>query len=319
MKGHFLIEVIKDNSVVKSIDQDNLILQPGVQWYLKYASGGPGATTGIRPLGRIELGTGTTPPNLSQTQLINKNPSWFKEIYSLTDGVATGAFPGNIEVVHSNIFSFTVGEIIGTVNEIGIKITEANLTTIKNQYPDISALTLSSVPLLSRVVLSEPLVLQSDEQLRITYTVTLTIPSTGQNAVVNINGNNYQATIYKYSTQSYAFAALFPTCTGGVASTKILTMYRSVFTRNNVSSTTRANISRSFNTQTFVNNNTIRLDVSMPASYLFNGNIYGFSLRCGNESQIGNEFLIVNLNGDSFTKTTTEILNISLQWSVSAT
>lgn len=314
MKGQYFIEILKEGEVTKSFLYDNMILSPGVKWYVKYGGSNGANTAGATPTYRLELGSSNTAVNVNQTQLISGNSSWSNE--SVTPIVSTtGSYPNNVEIKYSSTWTYATGQIVGTVRELGVKCLSSTLNAIKSYYPELNTITISDVPLFSRVVLPTELVLQADEQLRLTYSVTVTVSSLGSDSVLSINGTDYPCTIYRYSVASYTKPTLFPTVFSRPSSTiPRVTLLMAPFTRNIVGNISRLNYTP---TITLIDDNTIEATLNISASTVINGSIYGFSLRGTGSDLFDNEAIVVNLNGGSFTKTNTEVLNLSLRWRVS--
>ena len=172
IKGEYRIIVEEQNGMITDTGWfDNIITDIGLNQL--------GIMQGFSQVANfVRLGTGTSSPTGSQTQLDN-------QIAAGTLGDPTLAVNTKATLSHT----FNAGQVVGVISEVGV------------------GWMINGPTLFSRAKLPTPLTITSSQQITIYYSITTVYSTAGGLGNVNING-----TTYSYATSSFPLSATSANC-----------------------------------------------------------------------------------------------------------
>lgn len=170
-RGEQNLQVLRDGVVVRETGfQPNLILD---EWFTRLLTPGNSGNLNGYSSSRCAVGTGTTAPNPTQTNLVSFLAGASGSNTDITVG-SNGVISNYKELWIQRIFNFAEGAVVGNVAEVG--------TTIDNIVP------IASTPLLTRALVVDvngnptTIAVTAAEQLRVIhrlYTRLSNVPVTG--------------------------------------------------------------------------------------------------------------------------------------------
>lgn len=171
LAGRFTVSTIKDGEVTKSLEFPNLILNSG----LNYVCQGNSLSSAYQ---QVSVGSGTTPPDVGQTSLVNPigsptglSPSPNTEVYDPVAHTMT-------QTVRKR---FPIGAVVGNVAEIAMGWGTSTIPTERVK-------TFSRALIVDGSGLPTVLPVLADEQLDISYTLVINMPWVEQTTSLTING-----------------------------------------------------------------------------------------------------------------------------------
>lgn len=174
MKGHFRLEVRRHGELVKTAEFDNLILDQGLA-YLGLMS-----TQNIQDFClHAKVGSGSSPPNPTQTQLDIQRAS----IARTTSG-AFGASPNPPYIrTCTHAYAFAQGAVTTTITEVGVGWAAVDAALFCR-----TLITDNGVP--------TPITLTAIDQLTVYYSFSLVPNLTTKTGSMVLEGNTYTYTLY---------------------------------------------------------------------------------------------------------------------------
>lgn len=178
LKGRYRIIVERGNGIEEDSGWfDNLILNNGLD-----AVGGAGVTNlGIYLYGFCSVGSGTTPPNVDQVWLEN----FLAQQAATSSPSGTNSGAPDYYATQTFTYNFSVGEVIGTISEIGVGWSTSNNT------------------LFSRALIPDPITLTVFDTLRVLYRIEMYPEITDSIGSLILNSINVDYTIRRVQITNY--------------------------------------------------------------------------------------------------------------------
>lgn len=127
--------------------------------------------------GTLRVGTGTTPPVATETQLVNTVAS----VAGTSLTLAETASGGNWTLTATMNYQFALGAVVGSISELGLKLNSigsGNVVHTRALITDTNSNPTS-------------ITVTSQDQLIVTYKISVVLVDTDGTGVVNIAGQNY--------------------------------------------------------------------------------------------------------------------------------
>lgn len=175
LSGRYHIEVRREGTVVHDTEFDNLILNQGLEFL------GSNESSSTQFPAYCHVGTGTSTPVATQTQLDNRVGAYQRTGVTTWTPSSTPPYPYSINFV----YAFPQGAVVGLLAEVGVA------STADSGLFSRARILVGGVPSTLNVT--------AIDQLTVTYTLSLNFDLTPYNGSVTLGGVAYPYTAYNYS------------------------------------------------------------------------------------------------------------------------